>query len=304
MGSSRGQKEPQAEGRNWISLFWRMVPWATLPPKPEAWQPSTIRPHSPLIGHKTLLLLPEDSSSWHLFKPSSFCFCRLDFSDGVLTSLPVSHLRPLQLSPNCCHRELSTEQIWVWSSPVKLLPGPHCLHDSIPTSQDAVAKDVIWSGLMASALRVTTQPVGRVSALQAACHCLWWLCWPLCLIQVSSHPENLPYNSSLHPDLDGDSFYGLQQHLMLTCVKAFIKPSDRFFAFPIRLWPLWGQRMSFLPKAPHRSKNRRALNESLQKEWMKSLGFYFIVCRKTFRNRLCFCTFLNLFNFVSFYKSF
>lgn len=170
-----------------------MVAWATLPPKPAAWQLSTIPPHSPLIGHKILLLLPEEWSLWHLFKHPPFFF-NLDFSNSILTSLLASHLRPLQLSPNCCQSELSAEQIWLWFSPVKLSPAPHCLHRSVPTWQDAGVKDATWSGLISPAPGLTTQPVGTFQCFKLPVITFDGCGYPFALTQVSSCPENPPYS--------------------------------------------------------------------------------------------------------------
>lgn len=125
---------------------------------------------------------------------SSFFFLNLDFFNSVLTSLPASHLHPLQFSPNCCQSELLAEQIWLWFSPVKLSPVTHCLLKSVPTWQDAGVKDAIWSGLISSAPVLTTQPVGIFQSFKLPIIIFDGCADPFALIQVSSCPENLPYN--------------------------------------------------------------------------------------------------------------
>lgn len=92
-----------------------MAPRATLLPKLEAWQLATSPSHSPLIGRKILLILPEELFGWHSFKPSSF------FQPGFFQQCPNRSLG-LSSQPTSVISKLLPEGAFYCANMNMLLP--------------------------------------------------------------------------------------------------------------------------------------------------------------------------------------
>ena len=226
-----------------------MVAWATLPPKPAAWQLSTIPPHSPLIGHKILLLLPEEWSLWHLFKHPPFFLTWIFPTASWQVSLPLIsvHFNYLQTAARVSFQQSKYD----YGSPLL-----NC-HQLPPSSQErpnltgcrSKGCHLVKANILSPSAHHSA--CGHVSMLQVARHHLWWLWRPFCFdsgVLLSRKPS---LQSLLHSDLNEDSFYRLQQRLYLPVSKAYIRHSDDLTLSSPLDCELFESKECLLPLKPH-----------------------------------------------------